>query len=45
LQLGVDVWDLLFLNRPVYPGLGVKSRLREGSELFYPDLAKMKEVR
>ncbi|GMI05761.1 hypothetical protein TrRE_jg4644 [Triparma retinervis] len=43
-KLNVDVWDLIFLNRPLLPGLNVKSRLKAGSELFYPDHAKMKEI-
>ena len=43
-KLNVDVWDIIFLNRPLLPGLNIKSRLKAGSELFYPDHAKMKEI-
>ena len=37
-QFNCDVWDIIFLNRPLYPGLIPSSRLQIGTELFVPDV-------
>ena len=43
-KFGVDVWDIMFLNKPLYPALTLKSRLRKDTELFVPDYAELKEI-
>jgi len=35
-QFGVDVWDLVFLNKPLWPELVQKSWLKMGTKLFIP---------
>ena len=35
-EFGVDVWDLVFLNRPLYPELVQKSWLKLGTTVFVP---------
>lgn len=33
---GADAWDVVFLNRPMYPGLVQKSWLKAGTKVFVP---------
>lgn len=40
-RLNVDVWDVVFLNKDIFPGISIKSVLREDTELFVPDLSKL----
>lgn len=40
-RLNVDVWDVVFLNKDIYPGISYKSILQENTELFVPDKSKM----
>eukprot|EP00578_Thalassiosira_sp_NH16_P000369 CAMPEP_0181140362 /NCGR_PEP_ID=MMETSP1071-20121207/35265_1 /TAXON_ID=35127 /ORGANISM="Thalassiosira sp., Strain NH16" /LENGTH=1283 /DNA_ID=CAMNT_0023227311 /DNA_START=344 /DNA_END=4195 /DNA_ORIENTATION=+ len=35
-ELGVDVWDIVFLNKTVHPGLVQKSWLKMGTRMFIP---------
>eukprot|EP00980_Cylindrotheca_fusiformis_P004196 scaffold912_cov119-Cylindrotheca_fusiformis.AAC.12 len=39
----VNPWDIVFLNRDVYPDIGVKSRLRKGTTLYVPNFPEPKE--
>lgn len=33
----VDPWDIVFLNKDIYPELAVKSKLRKGTTLYVPN--------
>lgn len=37
-DFGVDVWDIVFLNQPLYPELVQKSWLKMGTTMFVPDV-------
>jgi hypothetical protein len=37
-DFGVDVWDVVFLNRPLYSELMQKSWLKLGTTIFVPDM-------
>lgn len=40
-KLGVDVWDVIFLNKDIFPGIAPKSVLQKDTELFVPDVSKL----
>lgn len=40
-RLNVDVWDVLFLNKDIFPGITHKSVLQKDTALFIPDLTKL----
>ena len=41
-DFGVDVWDIVFLNQPLYPELVQKSWLKLGTTIFVPDVQGVK---
>ncbi len=41
-EFGVDVWDIVFLNQPLYPELMQKSWLKLGTTIFVPDVLRVK---
>lgn len=41
-EFGVDVWDVVFLNQPLYTELMQKSWLKMGTTIFVPDLQQGK---
>ncbi len=38
---GVDVYDVIFLNQDIFPGIAHKSVIQKGTELFIPDTSKL----
>ena len=39
----VSVWDIMFLNKPLFPGLTTTSRMQKGTPFFVPDKTKTEE--
>lgn len=40
-RYNVDVWDVIFLNKDIFPGISQKSVIQPNTELFVPDLSKL----
>ena len=40
-KLGVNVWDVIFLNKDIFPGIVPKSVLQKNTELFVPDMSEL----
>lgn len=40
-ELNVDVWDVTFLNKDLYPNISQKSVIQTDTELFIPDTSKL----
>lgn len=40
-MINVDVWDVIFLNKDIFPGISPKSVIQKDTELFIPDVSKL----
>lgn len=40
-RMNVDVWDVIFLNKDIFPGISHKSVIQNDTELFITDTAKL----
>lgn len=40
-RLKLDIWDVIFLNKEIFPGISHKSVIQKDTELFIPDMSKL----